>query len=279
MAVKCTCIEKFRDKQGRIKGYRLRDQQGKCIDVTPDNLKMAIFGKQFNVINLQLTSDGRLIDKAAQQLAPVQNEFEQLLGLLQYYYDPKENRKISGVDYDSKSIPEEAEVKVIKLLKGLGVNIKKLDKPDNLDVFYKYCVGKTLINFNTFSGIYLKNAEDIEIFDGWENDAIWDSVNSKKNLRRLIKYFKSDANMNSIHYYDVYKHTLSVLRAIINKYDLAKDYTVAVTDAEKDGFTGDSLYMFICPKILSFEKKVPLCFQIEMLGGKKNIIKVSTYMG
>jgi len=61
--IKCECIEKFRDKQGNIKGYRLRDCNGACLDVKPDQLKMSIFSQQLDVINLKLTADGKLIDK------------------------------------------------------------------------------------------------------------------------------------------------------------------------------------------------------------------------
>ena len=63
MAVKCRCIHKFRDKQGRIIGYRLRDENEECIDLSPDNLKIAIMSNELNIANLQLTSDNRLIHK------------------------------------------------------------------------------------------------------------------------------------------------------------------------------------------------------------------------
>ena len=58
----CRCTHKFRDKNNNIKGYRLSDMNGQSIDLKPEQLKMAIFQKQLNVVNLKLTSDSRLID-------------------------------------------------------------------------------------------------------------------------------------------------------------------------------------------------------------------------
>ena len=66
--IQAKCIEKFRDKQGRIYGYRLVDLNGQTQDVTPENLKQAIKNKKINVVNLTLTSDGRLMDTTPKQL-------------------------------------------------------------------------------------------------------------------------------------------------------------------------------------------------------------------
>lgn len=61
--IQAKCIQKFKDKQGRIYGYRLVDINGQTQDVTPGDLKLAIRDKRITVINLALTSDNRLIDK------------------------------------------------------------------------------------------------------------------------------------------------------------------------------------------------------------------------
>ena len=58
----CKCIEKFKDANGKIYGYKLQDINGGTIDVVPKELKEAIKSKQVEVINLTLTSDNRLID-------------------------------------------------------------------------------------------------------------------------------------------------------------------------------------------------------------------------
>lgn len=61
--IQAKCIEKFRDKQGKIYGYKIQDKNGREKNVTSKELKCAIECKQLEVVNLTLTKDGRLIDK------------------------------------------------------------------------------------------------------------------------------------------------------------------------------------------------------------------------
>lgn len=61
------CIQKFRDSKNKIYGYRLIDINNQTQDVTPDDLKRAIRDELIDVVNLTLTSDGRLIDKAPER--------------------------------------------------------------------------------------------------------------------------------------------------------------------------------------------------------------------
>ena len=65
--IQAKCIQKFRDKNNNIYGYRLQDQNGACIDVRREQLKQAIKSKQINIINLTLTSDNRLVDTTPKQ--------------------------------------------------------------------------------------------------------------------------------------------------------------------------------------------------------------------
>lgn len=62
------CIQKFRNKQNQIYGYRLQDINGQTQDVQPNNLKQAIKNGQIHVVNLTLTKDDRLIDTTEHQL-------------------------------------------------------------------------------------------------------------------------------------------------------------------------------------------------------------------
>lgn len=55
-------IQKFRDKNNNIIGYRLQDANGQIKDIDSANLKQAIRNKSIHVINLKLTTDGKLID-------------------------------------------------------------------------------------------------------------------------------------------------------------------------------------------------------------------------
>ena len=61
--LKAKCIQKFRDKNNIIKGYRLQDERGNTMDVNPYQLKIAIKQGKIDITNLILTSDNRLIDK------------------------------------------------------------------------------------------------------------------------------------------------------------------------------------------------------------------------
>lgn len=61
MATQFKCIDKFRDRQGNIIGYRLQSSSGSIFDVDSDTLKYKIKSGQSEVINLTLTSDNRLI--------------------------------------------------------------------------------------------------------------------------------------------------------------------------------------------------------------------------
>lgn len=65
--IQAKCIQKFRDSKNKIYGYRLIDINNQTQDVTPDDLKRAILNRQINIVNLTLTSDGRLIDKAPER--------------------------------------------------------------------------------------------------------------------------------------------------------------------------------------------------------------------
>ena len=60
--IQAKCIQKFRDKNNKIYGYRLIDLNGNTQDVNPESLKQAIKNKQIHIVNLTLTSDNRLID-------------------------------------------------------------------------------------------------------------------------------------------------------------------------------------------------------------------------
>lgn len=54
---------KFRDKNGKIIGYKIQSDKGEVREVKAEELKKAIMSKKIEVLNLTLTSDGRLVDK------------------------------------------------------------------------------------------------------------------------------------------------------------------------------------------------------------------------
>lgn len=83
--IKVKCIQKFRDKQGKIYGYRLQYLSGQTQDVKPENLKQAIKNNQIQVTNLKLTSNNRLIDAKDEVKLPN----EKLLGTA-----PQKSKKV-----------------------------------------------------------------------------------------------------------------------------------------------------------------------------------------
>lgn len=56
------CVEKIRDKNGKITNYILQDAHFNRYNKTPEKLKELIFDGHLKVSNLKLTRDGRLID-------------------------------------------------------------------------------------------------------------------------------------------------------------------------------------------------------------------------
>ena len=62
------CITKFRDKNNRIKGYRLRDKNGRTVEESAEKVKKAIECGNITVSNLTLTSDGRLVDTGTKSI-------------------------------------------------------------------------------------------------------------------------------------------------------------------------------------------------------------------
>ena len=60
--IQAKCIEKFRNSGGIIIGYRLIDLAGQSLDIESEDLKRAIYNKYITVINLTLTSNGKLVD-------------------------------------------------------------------------------------------------------------------------------------------------------------------------------------------------------------------------
>lgn len=58
-----TCVGKFRDKHGRITGYRLRDENGNLRDVGARELKDTISDGEVFIFNLSMTKDGKLINR------------------------------------------------------------------------------------------------------------------------------------------------------------------------------------------------------------------------
>ena len=63
MSTRYSCYGKYRDKNNKIIGYELMDENGSTGHIGADELKRLIASNQIIVTNLKLTADNRLIDK------------------------------------------------------------------------------------------------------------------------------------------------------------------------------------------------------------------------
>lgn len=68
--IQAKCIQKFKDFNGNIKCYVLMDIKGQTIQMSVEELKRAIAQEQIYIINLTLTSDGRLVNKSSTEDVP-----------------------------------------------------------------------------------------------------------------------------------------------------------------------------------------------------------------
>lgn len=66
--IKTICIQKFRDTNNKIIGYRLKDEQGNIKDFTAEAVKEHIRANRIEVINLTLSSNNRLISKEPKEI-------------------------------------------------------------------------------------------------------------------------------------------------------------------------------------------------------------------
>ena len=62
--LKVRVVKKYHDAKGILIGYTIQDESGKTMDVHKDQLKNAVANGQCEVVNMTLTSDGRLIGSA-----------------------------------------------------------------------------------------------------------------------------------------------------------------------------------------------------------------------
>lgn len=87
--VKMICIHKHRDTTGKIYGYRLKYPNGPELDMDAYDLKRNIESGQIEVVNLTLTSDGRLVDRTIQT-----NELEMMTPVIDPTIQPQELNKV-----------------------------------------------------------------------------------------------------------------------------------------------------------------------------------------
>ena len=86
--IQAICLKKFRNKNNQIIGYRIQDKNGQTRDVKSEYLKQAIKNKQINVLNLTLTSDNKLIDKAYKPQKPQKSNSKDIIAKIKVLGTP-----------------------------------------------------------------------------------------------------------------------------------------------------------------------------------------------
>lgn len=59
--VKARCIQRFRNKNGAVYGYRIQDMNGQTMDVTPGQVRESILNNTIEYTNLIMKKDGKII--------------------------------------------------------------------------------------------------------------------------------------------------------------------------------------------------------------------------
>lgn len=62
--ITCICVDKIRKSSGVVQSYVLKALDGTTCTFEHDELKRRMRNKELNILNLQLASDGRIVDKA-----------------------------------------------------------------------------------------------------------------------------------------------------------------------------------------------------------------------
>lgn len=155
--IQAYCTNKIRGKQGKIIGYKIQDKNGNTLDVKSEYLKQAIRNKQINVLNLKLTSDNKLIDRAYKPQKPQKNNLKDIIAKIRtlgtpvtspcghtYYIIKKTDTTIVGIPSDVKKLKSfNSEYITINLIGGSGL--------ESTREMFKECKAKSLdlSNFDT----------------------------------------------------------------------------------------------------------------------------------
>ena len=127
-----TCIQKFRNKNNQIYGYRLQDSKGNIKDIYADQLKQAIYNQQITVLNLTLTSDKRLVDTTEKQIQqPIQEQNK-----------ISEEQQIQDLILKAKVLGVQLNIRDIKTC--CGHKCKLISKSETIPLIYLEVVPSTL---------------------------------------------------------------------------------------------------------------------------------------
>lgn len=176
----CKQLAKYKDKNGKIIGYRLVDSQGNQKDIRQNDLKNAISNGTVKVTNLSLTKNGRLIEiderrnnvnvevvekMNAKTKEKLYNLLEDKSNLFVVVTGPREN-EVLEITHDYKEALE-----------------KKNDLADVLDTYDPdpYCTGE----FEIYIKIYDK---DLNLIRSTGNEYYWVRLGKHPDILAKVTY-------------------------------------------------------------------------------------------
>lgn len=110
------CIAKKKDKNGVITQYKVQDINGKVIEVTPQQLKDAIKNKKVECVNLTLTSNNRLVNKAKYVKSVIPSDKKRVIEDTKGLCVKQEGMNVDNVKVNEDKQKEDS-VKKIKMTK------------------------------------------------------------------------------------------------------------------------------------------------------------------
>ena len=180
------CVEKIRDKNGKIVKYRLQDKTGSQTELEAKLVKKFILESQMDVVNLQVTSDGRLVDKTEdnsqyksaeekeQYISNIANKaIEFILPILKEFPDAR-SEKIELTSNDGKLAYLSSEEKSLKI-------IRETIKQEKLSAI-------KIVVYNYERRLAGGDSED----DNYEDDSYDDSEEQEQYLRELYGSYDSN---------------------------------------------------------------------------------------
>ena len=184
------CIDKYRNKHGVIVGYQLIDSEENTFEVSALSLKQEISMGKVHVINLTLTSDGRLIDKVeSNETSSAINDNNKTIinkAVDDLVYLICKSKKECEYNRQTNSWNKNDIYKAFDILSNLGINIYRLKRVIDLDYKFCYCCGRYLICF-TPNGIGVRGYES--------HYRSYTNINSNKDeLFKMIELLMDETN-------------------------------------------------------------------------------------
>lgn len=258
----CCCIDKLRDRKGKINGYVLQDIYGEKITLDSNVIKNYIKNGHMEINNLQLSKDNRLIDRKLEhslnELAEMHNSktkerdmnsdprYKELIDIYVKYFmaDEWDRRHLPNIDWDLNDYK-----KVFYLLNELyPIKFKQLHGFGNLDngknpiiTCGKYiCVPDgflglsfNYIDLNDIRCYYSEYANDLKILYGIDldtNNKLNKEDIAKKRIGAVIKFLLHPDNSEGTDINSLVTQLFRVVRKAFNNTPVGCKFSTEIID-------------------------------------------------